>query len=81
MANFYFTYGSEKPDVCPFQGGWTVVNARSLSEAIDKFNAKHGLAADGFGRYSIAYSAEEFSKTSMFSMGDNLGAGCHEVIE
>jgi len=81
QQTYFFTYGSDEPGLMPFKGGWSIVIAKNRAEAIEKHIAKYGLTPDGFGRYAMEYSPDEFAKTSMFAKCDNLGAGLHEVIE
>lgn len=65
---YYFTYGSNETQ--PFVGGWTVVNANSYIEAIDKFNAVHPMTKDGFINCAFVYTEEEFLETSMSKNGN-----------
>ena len=75
---YYFTYGQNETQ--PFVGGWTVVNANSYIEAIDKFNAVHPMTKDGFINCAFVYTEEEFLETSMSKNG-NFGKFQQEVIE
>ena len=76
---YYFTYGGEGTNQ-PFVGGWTVVNANSYIEAIDKFNAVHPTTKDGFINCAFVYAEEEFKQTKMYTNG-NFGKFEQEVIE
>ena len=57
---YYFTYGQNETQ--PFIGGWTVVNANSYTEAIDKFNAVHPTTKDGFINCAFVYDENEFKQ-------------------
>mgnify|MGYP000859795895 FL=1 len=73
---YYFTYGTHGQ---PFSGGWTVVNANSYTEAIDKFNAVHPKTKDGFINCAFVYDENEFKQTKMYTNG-NFGKFEQEVI-
>lgn len=75
---YYFTYGQNETQ--PFVGGWTVVNANSYIEAIDKFNAVHPTTKDGFINCAFVYDENEFKRTKMYTSG-NCGKFEQEVIE
>ena len=76
---YYFTYGGEGTNQ-PFVGGWTVVNANSYTEAIDKFNAVHPTTKDGFINCAFIYNESDFRATKMYTNG-NFGKFEQEVIE
>ena len=78
MAKFIFTYGSEGQ---PFVGGWTVVVANDMPEAIRIFNAIHPPKIPNLVNCGSIYTEEGFMKTSMSkSKYGNLGHRCHEII-
>lgn len=75
---YYFTYGTSES--FPYQNGWTLVLANNIREAVTLFDLVHPRKSD-FVNCSSIYSEADFEQTSMYKKGDNLGAGCHEVIE
>lgn len=81
MAKFYFTYGND-PEY-PFQGGWTVIEARNLKIATGVFKALHPLKDNRHDRVfevlncAEFYTEERFNKTKM-PINGNRGAFCHE---
>ncbi len=78
MKKYYFTYGTSED--FPYKGGWTVVIAESMKDAIALFDLVHPRRSD-FVNCSSMYNEAQFSKTEMCKNNDNFGAGCHEVIE
>ena len=83
---YYFTYGTSES--FPYQNGWSVVMADSISQALLLFNCAHPpryidypSEQAGVANCSGIYSEDAFEQTSMYKNGDNFGAGCHEVIE
>ena len=77
LTPFVFTYGSN--DSYPYFGGWSVIYAKSRSDACDIHKGKYGLYKDGYlGNFAFCYSADEFEKTEMWKTG-NLGNYCHAI--
>ena len=76
---YYFTYGGEGTNQ-PFVGGWTVVHAQTMSEAINKFCEVHPKTADGFINCAFIYNESDFRATKMYTNG-NFGKFEQEVIE
>lgn len=70
MAKFYFTYGSEG---YAFKGGWTVVEAESLNQAIGAFRVCHGNEDEDCIPCAHYYTEGEFEHTKLREKG-NLGA-------
>ena len=75
---FYFTYGVD--DCYPFKGGWTIVMAKDIVEAKQKYNQHFGLTIYGFGRYCTCYTEEAFMRTEMYKNG-NWGQFLQFVLE
>lgn len=75
---YYFTYGSDDPDM-PFTGGWTEVEAPDGPTAIKIFNAVHPQRHGYFINCARVYPHADFEKTAMFKDG-NFGVRCHERI-
>lgn len=75
---YYFTYGGEGTNQ-PFVGGWTVVHACGINEAIKRFCRIHPKTTDGFINCAFIYDEEEFAKSNMLENG-NFGRFEHEVI-
>lgn len=63
MAEFYFTYGTGSQ---PFCGGWTVVTAVDMSEAVKIFRKAHPDRIKGLINCSSVYSEDEFQQTEMY---------------
>lgn len=76
LKKFYFTYGTHG---YPFSGGWTVVFAEDLKQAIGVFRLVHPDKAEGFLNCADYYSEEEFTQTEMYEEG-NFGASLHETL-
>lgn len=75
---YYFTYGTSES--FPYQNGWTLVLANNIREAVTLFDLVHPRKSD-FVNCAGIYDETLFANTTIFKNGDNLGAGCHEVIE
>ena len=75
---FYFTFGSSETQ--PFYGGWVEVVADGREAAIEKFQARFPNHGD-YVNCAFIYSEDEWKHTGMAADGNNLGHGCHEVIE
>lgn len=78
MANFYFTYGTNKN--FPFRGGWTEITAPDVSAACHIFRAVHPDKIDGILNCADIYSEESFRKTNMYLENNNFGIGCREKM-
>lgn len=76
LKEFYFTYGRSGQ---PFSGGWTIVLAEDLKQAIEVFRIFHPDKNDGMIDCADFYSEENFKETEMYKLG-NFGAFCHERI-
>ncbi|MBR2080040.1 MAG: hypothetical protein IKM36_03590 [Oscillospiraceae bacterium] len=72
---FYFTFGD--CDDQPYCGGWSVVEADTLIQAVAAFNAYH--PTPDLVRCAMIYTETEFKKTEMYKEG-NKGAREHERI-
>lgn len=71
---FYFLYGEHG---YPFHGGWSIVYASGMVDAINKFRNVH---PDVDGRLNCeSLFGEEFERVYWFEHG-NYGEKCHEVI-
>ena len=66
---FYFTYSSSG---MAYKGGWTEVEAPSITIAVQAFTAFH-RAVNGITACSDIYTESEFRKTGMLD-GGNFGA-------
>ena len=77
MPKFYFTYGTSRQ--YDFQGGWTEVEAPSMTAASAAFRVYHPDRRIGVLNCSDVYREEEFLKTDMLTEG-NYGAYCHERV-
>ena len=77
MKNFYSTYGQS--DVYPYEGGYTVIQAKDFWEAQKKHIRRYGYTIDGYARYCCIYHEEEFKE--LYPDGMNMGSGCHETID
>lgn len=80
MPKFYFTYSDDPAH--PFYGGWTVIEAPRLKDAVEIFNMLHPSKEknrDGSPILNCAdyYTEERFLRTNMIKKG-KLGAYCHE---
>ncbi len=76
MKTFYFTYGLVGQ---AFEGGWTEVIAEDKEKAIEAFLLYHP-SKNGYMPCCAVYEEKVFQKSIMWKQGNNLGAGCHEVI-
>lgn len=76
LKEFYFTYGITGQ---PYRGGWTVVLAEDLKQAIGVFRLFHPDKNEGLINCADFYSEENFKETEMYKLG-NFGAFCHERI-
>lgn len=74
---YFFTYGTSES--MPFKGGWTVVMAESMKQAIEVFNIVHP-PQNGLVNCSSIYSEEAFKATDMYINGENFGYGRREII-
>ena len=74
MNNYYFSYGIGSTTQ-PFRGGYSLIKANDIHEAINKHTAKHGLNA-GLVRCAFWYDEEEFNKYFKKEM-----MVCHETID
>lgn len=76
LKEFYFTYGT-----CgqPYLGGWTVVLAENLKQAIAVFRIFHPDENEGLINCADFYDEAQFKETQMYREG-NFGAFCHERI-
>ncbi len=79
MAKFYFTYGTDAA-AHPFVGGWTEIEAPSITFACAAFRAKHPDKTPGVLNCAFVYPEEDFVKTAMNSERGNFGRRCHERI-
>lgn len=70
---FYFTYSSSG---MAYEGGWTEVEAPSITIAVQAFTAFH-RAVNGITACSDIYTESEFRKTGMLESG-NFGAKTRE---
>ena len=77
MNNYYFTYGLGSKTQ-PFKGGYSLVKANTVNEAINKHTDKYGTNA-GFVRCAFWFTEKEFLETYPDRL--NCGEGCHETIE
>ncbi len=61
--NYYFTFGSDP--LFPYQNTYLIVKAKSKSEAIGKFRARHKDRQEGTNIFNAAfcYSSEEWEKS------------------
>lgn len=71
-----FTYGSSG---YPFVGGWTEVEAPSVSLCLQLFHAYHPDKTPGILSCADYYTWNDFKETSMYKAG-NFGAKRHEKI-
>lgn len=78
MNNYYFTYGG-CDEHQPFNGGWTVVRAETMNDAIELFNTVHKPRREYTVNCAWFYEEELFVKTGMAEHG-NFGKGCQEII-
>ncbi|MBQ8624297.1 MAG: hypothetical protein IJ424_08035 [Oscillospiraceae bacterium] len=76
LKEFYFTYGTHGQ---PYSGGWTVVLAGNLKQAVAVFRIIHPDKDEGLINCADFYSEEKFKETEMYKQG-NFGAFCHERI-
>lgn len=76
MQEFYFTYGLAGQ---PFIGGWSIIEAPSMSIAVDIFRAIHPDRTEGLLNCAMVYSKGAFEQTRM-AVDGNLGSRCHEHI-
>lgn len=72
---FYFTYGISG---MAYEGGWTEVEAPSITIAWQAFTAFHP-SVNGITACSDIYTEAEFRKTGMLD-GGNFGAKTREKI-
>lgn len=79
FSKFYFTYGTS--EYMDFQGGWTEVIAKDENSAVNIFKAYHPNPNDEFLiNCASVYTEEQFKRTNMYKINDNLGAACQETI-
>ena len=71
--NFYFTYGSNP--IFPFCGGYVIVKAGSLKEAIEKYRKEYPDVHDNLINCAFYYSESEWQKIEV-PMGE-----CHRILE
>ena len=76
MKRFYFTYGTEGH---PFYGGWTTVEAPTLTDACTLFRMYHPDEIDGLLNCCSVYEESVFHRTRMWADG-NFGHRDHEYI-
>lgn len=76
MQKYYFTYGTDP--AYPFQGGWTEVEAPSLSTALELYHYFHPMQRYGFNCEKVL-DESKFLATDMLLNG-NFGAWCQEEI-
>lgn len=78
MKNFYFTFGTCIKQ--PFRGGWIIVKADHINDAIKIFNLyfPNNLRPDQINCADV-YSEEDFKNTRMYKYG-NFGCRCHGII-
>lgn len=74
MKDYYFTYGIGSTTQ-PFRGGYSLVKAKDVNEAINKHIAKYGTNA-GLVRCAFWYDEHEFN---IYFKKDRMV--CHEIIE
>ena len=74
---FYYTFGTDEQ--FPYERGWVEVVADNQEEADAKFRNRFPDVNKGILNCAFVYTEENFSKTSMASVG-NCGEFCHEVI-
>ena len=70
---FYFTYGSNP--IFPFCGGYVIVKAGSLKEAIEKYRKEYPDVHDGLINCTFYYNESEWQKIKV-PMGE-----CHRILE
>ena len=70
---FYFTYGSNP--IFPFCGGYVIVKAGSLKEAIEKYRKEYPDVHDNLINCAFYYSESEWQKIEV-PMGE-----CHRILE
>lgn len=73
MENFYFTFGSSLQ--FPFQGGYLIVVANNVKDAIAKYREKYPDVHENCVNCAFIYNEEEWNSLSRKS---NI---CHEIIK
>lgn len=76
MEKFYFTYGTWSG--YPYQGGWSIVCADDIREAIQIFKEAHPTP-ENILNCADYYKAEDFESTEIFTKG-NFGKYTQEII-
>lgn len=79
MLPFYFTYGSYRN--YPFQGGWTIVLAVDLKNAVQKFRVVHPDFHDNTVNCASFYTEEQWMEDSDMWATGNLGKFAQELID
>ena len=77
MKKYYFTFGIEGQ---PFEGGWVIVEAQNIEQAIAVFRAVFPDESEGIVNCADYYSEERFKQTEMYKKNSNCGSGCHGTI-
>ena len=83
MKNYYFTFGAS-PNY-PFYKGYVLVNAATLNDAVNAFDAEHEPIQEGIVNCAFMYNEIEFQmalenlKNAPGCMLDEFNY-CHEVI-
>lgn len=76
LKNYYFTFGTD--ELFPYERGFLIVKASDMKAAIKKFNQKHPPIRGEIINCSDYYEEDQFKR---YFGDENLGAGCHEVIQ
>lgn len=76
MNKYYFTFGSHS--FFPYQNGYVIVKADTLSKAIEKFRSRFPDRHLNTVNCSFWYTEEEWRNTAMSS---DKRYKCYEVIE
>lgn len=77
MPKFYFTYGTSGH---PYKGGWTVVEADTITIACGLFDAYHPRKHPACMNCACVYPEDKFLQSPMSKNG-NFGEYCHEYIK
>jgi hypothetical protein len=83
MKKYYLTFGTSKQQF--LQRGWLEVHAENFDNLVESltefFGEEKVWHENGCIKCSAVYEEEEFKKTDMFNLNDNLGHGLHFVLD
>jgi hypothetical protein len=85
MDKWYFTFGvGDVGDTGqPYKGGYLIVEADTLKQAIEKFNRRHPMTKNGLVNCAFWYDQKQWDLVSELHNGfsqESVFGNCWEVI-